>query len=126
MFQVAVSSVVGALLSPIKGLLPTGKPLHLNKTGMRNSSQILIFVNVQKSLDAGIKFYLSANGVVLTEGNSNGFLSPEFFLRVENADRTPAKGWESSEPITSVPADPKIGSVVVDAVKPASLGNQIS
>ncbi|KAG8215074.1 KptA family-domain-containing protein, partial [Butyriboletus roseoflavus] len=54
-------------------------------SGMRNSSQILIFVNVQKALDAGIKFYLSANGVVLTEGSGNGFLSPEFFLRVEKA-----------------------------------------
>lgn len=96
---------------------------------MRNSSQILIFVNVQKALDAGIKFYLSANGVVLTEGNINGFLSPELFLRVENADRTPVQGWEGSGPIipaTSVPADLNIDGLVTVGGRPASSGDQIS
>lgn len=92
---------------------------------MRNSSQILIFVNVQNALDAGIKFYLSANGVVLTEGNSNGFLSPEFFLRVENADRTPMEGWEGSGPVmpvTSLPTDLKIDDVTMEAEQPAPSG----
>lgn len=96
---------------------------------MRKSSQILIFVNVQKGLDAGIKFYLSANGVVLTEGNSNGILSPEFFLRVENADRTPVERWAGSGPdilATSVPADLNIDDVVMEAEEPTPLGSQIS
>ncbi|KAF8552874.1 hypothetical protein OG21DRAFT_1415320 [Imleria badia] len=98
-------------------------------SGMRNSSQILIFVNVQKALDAGIKFYLSANGVVLTEGNNDGFLSLEFFLRVENANGTPTQGWEISEPIgpvTSVPADVKIDDVVAEGAKFASSEDPIS
>jgi 2'-phosphotransferase len=64
-------------------------PLYLTKKlvtpGMRKSSQILIYIDLPKALDAGIKFYLSSNGVVLTEGDERGFLSPEFFLRVENA-----------------------------------------
>ena len=63
--------------------------------GMRNSSQILIFVNVQKALAAGIKFYLSENGVVLTEGDEKGYLKPEFFERVENAKT--GKAIEGSE-----------------------------
>lgn len=62
--------------------------------GMRASSQILIYVDVQKAIYAGFKFWLSNNGVVLTEGDSNGFLAPEFFQRVENADHTPAPGWK--------------------------------
>jgi len=98
-------------------------------SGMRNSSQILIFVDVQKALDAGITFYLSANGVVLTEGNINGFLSPEFFLRVEDADRAPLQGWEGSGPIvsaTSVPADLEIDDVVAEGGGPASSGDQRS
>ena len=53
--------------------------------GMRTSSQIFIFINVQKALDAGIKFFLSDNGVILTEGDAEGFLRPEFFEKVENA-----------------------------------------
>jgi 2'-phosphotransferase len=52
---------------------------------MRKSSQVLIFINVQKALGAGIKFHLSDNGVVLTEGDERGYLSPEFFDRVEVA-----------------------------------------
>jgi len=54
---------------------------------MRTSSQILIFIHLQKALDAGIKFFLSDNGVILTEGDGDGFLKPEFFERVENAKR---------------------------------------
>lgn len=54
-------------------------------SGMRTSSQVLIFINLQKALDAGIKFFLSNNGVILTEGDDEGFLRPEFFERVENA-----------------------------------------
>ena len=93
---------------------------------MRNSSQILIFVNVQKALDSGIKFHLSANGVVLTEGNNTGLLPPEFFLRVENADRTPVPGWEGCGPIvspTSTPADPEINDVVTEGATPTSSVN---
>ena len=56
-----------------------------SKQGMRTSSQILIFINLQKSLDAGIKFFMSDNGVILTEGDDVGFLKPEFFEKVENA-----------------------------------------
>lgn len=34
-------------------------------------------------MQAGIKFYLSTNGVVLTEGNQFGILEPCFFDKVE-------------------------------------------
>lgn len=64
-------------------------------TGMRKSSQIFIFINVQKALDAGIKFHLSDNGVVLTEGDSNGILSKEYFDKVEDATRTVLQGWDN-------------------------------
>ncbi|TFK25104.1 phosphotransferase KptA/Tpt1, partial [Coprinopsis marcescibilis] len=63
-------------------------------SGMRQGSQILIFIDVQKALDAGIKFFLSDNGVVLSEGDENGILKPEFFSRVENSKREPLEGWE--------------------------------
>jgi 2'-phosphotransferase len=63
--------------------------------GMRGSSQILIFVDVQKALESGIEFFLSGNGVVLTEGDERGFLSPIFFARVEDAKGVPVSGWEN-------------------------------
>ncbi len=69
---------------------------------MRKSSQILVYINIQKALEAGIKIHLSDNGVVLTDGNEKGYLTPEFFERVENAKtRKAIGGWEGSGPITS-------------------------
>ena len=56
--------------------------------GMRTSSQILIFISLQKALDAGITFFMSDNGVILTEGDDEGFLRPEFFERVGKAKGT--------------------------------------
>ncbi|KAJ8503061.1 hypothetical protein ONZ45_g11188 [Pleurotus djamor] len=63
-------------------------------SGMRNSSQILILIDVPKALNDGIQFFLSANGVVLTEGDEDGFLAPKYFKRVMNGKREPLPGWE--------------------------------
>jgi 2'-phosphotransferase len=70
--------------------------------GMRSSSQVLIYIDVQKALDAGITFFLSENGVVLTEGDERGFLSPEYFLRVEDRQGGTIPGW----PISSSQSQP--------------------
>lgn len=63
---------------------------------MRTSSQILVFIDVQQALEAGIKFYISDNGVILTEGDERGYLVPKFFQRVEDAKHVPLYGWEGS------------------------------
>jgi len=63
-------------------------------SGMRNSSQILVYIDVDKAISAGIKFFLSANGVVLTAGDERGYLAPQFFSRVEDAKGVPLPGWE--------------------------------
>ncbi|KAI9067962.1 hypothetical protein FKP32DRAFT_1698795 [Trametes sanguinea] len=80
-------------------------------SGMRNSSQILIYVDVQKAIDAGIKFYISANGVVLTEGDERGFLSPQYFSRVETADGKTLQGWDGPR-----------SSLKIDAARTAEAG----
>lgn len=56
--------------------------------GMRKTSQILIYIDTAKAMADGIKFYISANGVILTEGNEKGFLLKEYFLKVERANGT--------------------------------------
>lgn len=67
---------------------------------MRNSADIFIYIDLQKALDAGYKFKLSANGVILTAGNEDGFLPPEFFSMVERrvgkSGREPLLGWEGA------------------------------
>lgn len=62
-------------------------------TGMRNSSQVYIYVDLASALRADLKFYLSQNGVVLTPGDQQGFLAPQFFERVVRADGQPIPGW---------------------------------
>jgi len=56
-------------------------------SGMRRSSTVLIYVDIQAAMAAGIKFFVSENGVVLTQGDEKGLLSYEFFKRVENRKR---------------------------------------
>jgi 2'-phosphotransferase len=54
---------------------------------VRGSSQVFIFIDVQRAIDAGLKFFLSNNGVILTEGDERGFLGPQYFLRMETSKR---------------------------------------
>jgi 2'-phosphotransferase len=55
-------------------------------SGMRSTSTILVFLDLKKALEAGLKFWRSDNGVVLSEGNEDGVVLVEYFKRVE--DRT--------------------------------------
>ncbi|KAJ7134651.1 KptA family-domain-containing protein [Mycena epipterygia] len=63
-------------------------------SGMRGSAQVLIFIDVQRAIDEGIKFFFSNNGVILTEGDEQGILATKFFLRVETSKRVTISGWE--------------------------------
>ncbi|EJD07666.1 uncharacterized protein FOMMEDRAFT_116035 [Fomitiporia mediterranea MF3/22] len=64
--------------------------------GLRNNSQVLIYVDLDKALRAGIRFYLSANRVVLTKGDETGYLLPEFFQRVTDGRGAPLPGWSGT------------------------------
>lgn len=68
----------------------------LPNQGMRTSSQVLIYIDVPKALEAGIKFWLSDNGVVLTEGDVQGLLSKKFFSKVVDVKDGELKGWEDT------------------------------
>ncbi|KXL41551.1 MAG: hypothetical protein FE78DRAFT_520316 [Acidomyces sp. 'richmondensis'] len=57
-------------------------------SGMRQSSTILMFLDVPKAMDSGLNLWLSDNGVILSEGNEDGIVPLDLFLRVE--DRTGA------------------------------------
>ena len=52
-------------------------------SGMRNSSSVLVFVDLKKALEGGLKFWKSANGVILSEGDENGVVPVAYFGRVE-------------------------------------------
>jgi len=59
-------------------------------SGMRNSSSVLVYVDIKKAVGAGIKFWKSENGVILSEGDVNGLIGLQFFSKVE--DRTGGQG----------------------------------
>ena len=63
---------------------------------MRQNSQILIYINIDKAIAAGLKFWLSENGVVLSEGDENGSISRRFFLRVVDVKLGELCGWEEA------------------------------
>jgi 2'-phosphotransferase len=52
-------------------------------SGMRHNCAVLIYIDLEKALGAGVKFFKSENGVVLTEGlNDEGYLPKEYFSKV--------------------------------------------
>ena len=48
---------------------------------MRKSVQVAIFINMKKAMNAGIKFYLSKNGVILSPG-LDGIIESKFFEKI--------------------------------------------
>lgn len=53
------------------------------KSGMRKSANLLVWCDMTAALAGGIKFYESANGVILSPGNKHGIV-PSKFLRLEH------------------------------------------
>ena len=74
-------------------------------SGMRQSSSVFIYIDLEKALQEGLKFSLSANGVILSEGDSRGFIKPCFFQRVEDSKGNALTGWESAAITETAPAD---------------------
>lgn len=54
------------------------------KSGKRSSCNVKILINMELAINDGIKFYKSENGVILTEGDHNGFILPKYFLEIIN------------------------------------------
>lgn len=51
-------------------------------SGLRKDAQVFIYIDLEKALTEGLKFYESENGVILTEGDEQGYLKPKYFLKV--------------------------------------------
>ncbi|KAM0939212.1 putative 2'-phosphotransferase [Dioscorea sansibarensis] len=60
-------------------------------SGMRRDVNVLIFLDVKKALEEGMKLYISDNKVILTEG-FDGVVPVKFFNKIET--------WPERQPIT--------------------------
>lgn len=59
-------------------------------SGMRRDVNVLIFLDVRKALEEGMKLYISDNKVILTEG-FDGVVPSKYFLKIES--------WPGRQPI---------------------------
>jgi len=48
-------------------------------SGMRNSCNRIVWINMSKAMELGIKFFISTNGVILSPGNDDGYIPPSCF-----------------------------------------------
>jgi 2'-phosphotransferase len=73
-------------------------------SGMRSSANVLIYIDMKKAMDAGLKFWKSDNEVILTEGDDNGKLSIDYFTRVEDRKNGLGVLWENGELVKELPS----------------------
>ncbi|KAH3856764.1 hypothetical protein DPMN_099358 [Dreissena polymorpha] len=48
-------------------------------SGMRSSCEVTIRIDLKKAMEDGIKFFVSANNVILSPGNEDGLIPPKYF-----------------------------------------------
>lgn len=63
-------------------------------SGMRKTASVFIFINVEAAMAEGIQFGVSANGVILSSGNDEGFIPPHLFQRVIGRGSGKMKRWD--------------------------------
>lgn len=77
--------------------LPDKKDAPVVLSGMRNTSTLLIFLDIRRAMEKGLRFFLSENGVVLCAGNEKGIVPVEFFeMVVEAGGKVLVKDGETS------------------------------
>jgi 2'-phosphotransferase len=81
-----------------------GRPKVIS--GMRSDAEVLVFVDVAQSLCAGdMKWWLSANGVVLTEGDADGVVPLRYFREVRGRRQRVGLLWKDGAKVADLPDD---------------------
>lgn len=76
-----------------------GKEKETVVSGMRGSANLLVWVDLKRSAtEGGLKWWRSANGVLLTEGGEKGLVGLEFIDRVVDR-RTGKVVWEGGKEV---------------------------
>ncbi|KAM3444967.1 hypothetical protein NHJ13734_000836 [Beauveria thailandica] len=74
-------------------------------SGMRRDAQLLIEIDVARSMAAGVRWWRSDNAVILTEGDENGLLSTDFFKSVRGRHGDVGVLWENGVVVAELPPD---------------------
>ncbi|ETS80647.1 hypothetical protein PFICI_08176 [Pestalotiopsis fici W106-1] len=72
-------------------------------SGMRNDAEVLVFVDVAKSLEDGdMKWWLSSNGVVLTEGNEDGVVPMKYVKEARGRRQNVGQLWKDGQKVADL------------------------
>ncbi|TQS33382.1 hypothetical protein Golomagni_06276 [Golovinomyces magnicellulatus] len=82
----------------------SGTPEEGVTSGMRKDAELLIEVDVKASLDAGEKWWLSDNGVILSDGGDSGMVSTKYFKNVTGRKVDVGTLWKDGEKVADLPA----------------------
>ncbi|KAM7223810.1 RNA 2'-phosphotransferase, Tpt1 / KptA family domain containing protein [Rhypophila decipiens] len=73
-------------------------------SGMRKDAEVLVYVDVERSIkEAGMKWWMSENGVVLTEGDENGLVPLKYFREVVGRKQDVGVLWKDGERVADLP-----------------------
>ncbi|KAA8895620.1 phosphotransferase 1 [Sphaerosporella brunnea] len=85
----------------------SGKKKQEVLSGMRRDADVVFVIDARRAAEhGGCKFWRSANGVILTEGNADGVLLMEYVERVEDR-RGLGILWEGGKIVKELPAELK-------------------
>ncbi|KXX76462.1 tRNA 2'-phosphotransferase 1 [Madurella mycetomatis] len=77
-------------------------------SGMRRDAEVLVYVDVAASIKDGVKWWMSDNGVVLTEGDAEGMVSAKYFKEVVGRLQNVGVLWKDGEKVADLPQGLKI------------------
>ncbi|KAK4043193.1 KptA family-domain-containing protein [Parachaetomium inaequale] len=78
-------------------------------SGMRQDAEVLIYVDVAASMrEGGIKWWMSDNGVVLTEGGADGLVPLKYFKEVVGRRQEVGLLWKDGEKVADLPEGLKV------------------
>lgn len=85
----------------------TGTPEEGVVSGMRADAELMIEIDVERSLQDGFKWWMSDNGVLLTEGGEEGILSTRYFKKVTGRKVDVGVLWEYGDWVADLPSSLK-------------------
>ncbi|KAK0389491.1 hypothetical protein NLU13_3066 [Sarocladium strictum] len=81
----------------------TGTPEEGVVSGMRKDAELVIEIDIVKSLQEGLTWWKSENGVILTEGDENGVVSSRYFREVRGRAQDVGVLWQDGQRVADLP-----------------------
>lgn len=72
-------------------------------SGMRNDAELLFYVDAAKAMRDDVKWWISDNGVVLSEGDAEGCIGPKYWKKVEGRKGGVGVLWEEGVEVAKIP-----------------------